>query len=178
MTPELRTDNGFLETYHLYVDMVYHICLMYMKNKYDAEDIVQETFVKLLKRGQDFEREEHKKAWLIVTATNLCKDQLKHWWQKRKSLEEYEGSDHRELVDTTLMAVMELPKKYRIVVYLYYYQGYNSTEIAAILKKPSSTIRSNLSKAKSLLKKTLGGVEDGREKNQRHIQSYKANLQR
>ena len=157
MEPALRTDNGFLEDYNNYVDMVWHICLLYMKNHYDAEDMLQETFVKLLKREDIFDSEVHKKAWLIVTASNLWKDQLKHWWKKRKSFEEYEGSTEGPTIDTTLMIVMELPDKYKIVIYMYYYQGYNSAEIAGILHKPNSTIRSNLSKAKKLLKKKLGG---------------------
>ncbi len=155
--PKLRTDQGFAKTYEAYVDMVWHIAIAYLKNQHDAEDAVQETFVRYLKSKKEFRSEEHKKAWLIVTVTNLCKDQLKHWWKKRTTYEEYQAGVEKLHIDTTLMAVMELPDKYKTVIYLYYYQGYDSAEIAGILHKPKSTIRSNLSKAKQLLKEMIGG---------------------
>ncbi|MDO5291764.1 MAG: RNA polymerase sigma factor [bacterium] len=155
--PELRTDVGFAKDYEAYVDLIFHICISYMKNKHDAEDIVQETFVRYIKSEKEFENEEHKKAWLIVTATNLCKDQLKHWWKKRTTYEEYQENTDGVSIDTTLMAVMELPDKYKTAVYLYYYQGYDSAEIASMLHKPNSTVRSYLSKARKLLKEKLGG---------------------
>lgn len=151
MEPDLCTDDGFVKDYNVYVDMIYHICVALMKNKYDAEDMLQETFVKLLKRESKFDCEEHKKAWLIVTATNLCKDNLKHWWKKQVPFEENEQYFADSTIDLTFMAVMDLPYKYCIVIYLNYYQGYNSSEIAQMFNKPCSTIRSNLSKAKNIL---------------------------
>lgn len=153
-----RTDKEIAEIYSRHVKTIYRVCFTYMKNSADTEDIVQETFVKLIKSGGVFENEEHEKAWLIRTATNLCKDNLRHWWRKRENLEDYEntqGTDNFQ-VDNTLEAVMSLPDKYKTVVYLYYYDGYNSVEISSILSKPQSTIRNYLHEARNILRTKLG----------------------
>ena len=76
--------------YNRHVDAVYRLCYSYMKNAADAEDMVQETFLRLIRSGKSFENDRHERAWLIVTASNLCKDQLKHWWRKTVALEEQE----------------------------------------------------------------------------------------
>lgn len=153
-----RTDKEIADIYSRHVKTIYRICFTYMKNSTDTEDIVQETFVKLMKSGRAFENEEHEKAWLIRTSTNLCKDNLKHWWRKRENLEDYEntqGTDNFQK-DDTLEAVMSLPNKYKTVVYLYYYDGYTSVEISRILSKPQSTIRNYLHEARNVLRIKLG----------------------
>ena len=124
----------------------------------DTEDAVQDTFFRLIKSGPAFESEEHEKAWLIRTAANICKNTLKHWWRKRESIDDdYDlaVSDHIE-TDDVLKAVMELPEKYKTVVYLYYYEGYPGKTIADILKKPQSTVRNYLREARAILKERLG----------------------
>lgn len=73
----LRTDKEITEIYYRQVDTVYRVCYSFMKNKPEAEDLVQETFLRLISRGIIFDNERHEKAWLIVTASNLCKDALK-----------------------------------------------------------------------------------------------------
>lgn len=157
-----RSEEEFLESYQQHVDMIWHICMSYMKNHEDTEDIVQETFVKLYTYPNTFDSQEHKKAWLIVTSTNLCKDRLKHWWKKKRvSYEKTEfAKEGKEMkVDTTLQAVMQLPGKYRLIIYLYYYQGYDSAEIANLLHKNKSTIRNQLCRARELLKSMIGEIE-------------------
>ena len=117
----LHTNKEIMEIYERHISTVYRICFTYMKNKADTEDAVQNTFVKLLKYKGQFQSEEHEKAWLIVTASNLCKDYLGHWWQKKESLEEYEDlcSQSPFETDETLEVVMALPVKYKTVIYLY-----------------------------------------------------------
>ena len=154
----LRTDREIAVIYSRHVKTIYRICYTYMKNSTDTEDIVQETFIKFMKSGGAFENEDHEKAWLIRTATNLCIDSLRHWWRKRENLEDYEntlGTDNLQK-DYTLEAVMSLPDKYKTVVYLYYYDGYTSVEISRILSKPQSTIRNYLHEARNILRTTLG----------------------
>lgn len=145
--------------YEKYVDTVYRICFSYMKNKTDAEDAVQETFLKLLQQEQTFENAKHLKAWLIVTASNHCKNTLKHWWRKRQDIDDCENvcesGDVKTQENETLEAILKLPDKYKTVVYLYYYEGYDSNEIAEIMSKPASTVRSYLYSARKILKKTL-----------------------
>lgn len=154
----LRTNKEISDIYERHHKMVYRVCYAYLKNKSDTEDALQDTFCKLIEKGPAFENEEHEKAWLIRTATNLCKNILRHWWRKKESIDEiYNVSDpNQKKIDYVFQVVMELEEKYKTVVYLYYYEGYNSVEISKILKKPQSSIRHHLSKARSILKERLG----------------------
>ena len=78
----LRTDKEIKEIYERHRQTVYRVCFAYMKNSEDAADAVQETFIRLIRKAPAFENTEHEKAWLIRTASNICKDELKHWWRK------------------------------------------------------------------------------------------------
>ena len=80
---------NFIETYNRHVDMVYRVCYSFMKNQTDAEDMVQETFLRLLSNQKKFVDERHQKAWLIVTASNLCKATLKKWWKTNENIDDY-----------------------------------------------------------------------------------------
>lgn len=155
----LRTDKEkeFTKIYNLYVNDIFRLCFTYLKNISDTEDAVQEVFVKLLRYKGTFESEEHIKAWLIVTASNYCKDFLKHWWRKRKNIDDYAEIIGKEIiqVDEMMELIMNLPDKYKTVIYLYYYEGYNSRQIAKMLHKPEGTIRSYLSSARRMLKEEL-----------------------
>ena len=147
----------FARIYDLYVNDIYKLCFSFMKNHMDAEDAVQETFIKYYQTNKVFEGDLHRKAWLIVTASNQCKDMLKHWWRKRDNLEDYEGmvGENISVIDEMMELIIKLPEKYKTTVYLYFYEGYNSREIAKILHKPESTVRTYLQKAKKLLKEEL-----------------------
>jgi RNA polymerase sigma-70 factor (ECF subfamily) len=157
--PLLRTDKEIAELYERHKETVYRVCFAFMKNVMDTEDVVQDTFCNLIKSATAFENTEHEKAWLIRSATNLCKNALRYWWRKRENLDDYENlqSDNAFEVDDVFSVVMSLPEKYKTVVYLYYYEGYDSVEISKILQKPQSTIRYYLNGAKKLLREKLGG---------------------
>lgn len=154
----LRTNKEVTEIYERTADTIYRICYTYMKNESDTRDMVQDTYLKLIQHHPDFESLQHEKAWLIVTASNLCKDHLKHWWQHRENID-----DHEELsaaaseTNDVLNAVLSLPVKYKLVVYLHYYDGYTTNEISSMLHISASTIRSQLVAARNLLKLKLGG---------------------
>jgi RNA polymerase sigma-70 factor (ECF subfamily) len=144
------------EIYERHVSMIYRVGFSYMKNAADTDDIVSEVFLKLIKNGTNFESIEHEKAWLLRTAINLCKDSLKHWRRKNANIDDYTELEGDPLeIDETLKAVMELPERYKAVIYLYYYEGYTSEEIARILKKPQSTVRNHLHEAREILKGVL-----------------------
>ena len=154
----LRTDKEIAEIYKRHSKTVYRVCFAYMKNPADTEDAVQDTFFQLIRSAPAFESEEHEKAWLIRTATNVCKNALRHWWRRRENIEDFHdlpSSDTVEM-DSVLQAVMELPEKYKTLVYLYYYEGYTGVEISRILKKPQSTVRNYLHDARAILKERLG----------------------
>ncbi len=161
----VRTRTEILKLYKTHYDMVYRISFLYLKNQQDAYDAVQETFLRLIRYPKEFENEEHAKSWLIVTATNYCKDVLKSFWYRKKVSKEAltlseipHNSDtpsNQEQLDEILYAVMALPDQYKTIIYLYYYEGYQLGEIADILHKNPSTLRSQFTKAKRLLQDAL-----------------------
>ena len=149
----------FVATYNRQVDTVYRVCYSFMKNKADTEDMVQETFLRLLSTGKEFESERHEKAWLIVTASNLCKDALKNWWRKNENIDDYLNiAEEPKQEDGVLEIILQLPNDYKDAVYMYYYEGYSTVEIAQHLKCPEATVRSRLSRARSKLQSMMGGV--------------------
>ncbi|MCL2082142.1 MAG: RNA polymerase sigma factor [Oscillospiraceae bacterium] len=154
----LRTDREIAELYERHKEKIYRVCFLHMKNAADTEDAVHDTFCKLIQSGTVFNDSTHEEAWLIRTAGNLCKDNLRHWWRKRENLEDYNHLSGQSDIDHTLSVVLDLPSKYKTVIYLYYYEGYDSVEISKILQKPQSTIRYYLSQARKILKEQLGGT--------------------
>jgi RNA polymerase sigma-70 factor (ECF subfamily) len=149
------------EIYRRHFDMVYRVSFSYMKNPSDAEDVTADVFAKLMRKNVTFQNAEHQKAWLIRTAINTCKDRLSHWWRSRADIAYYENLPSYDAyhIDDTLKIVMELPARYKAVIYLYYYEGYTTEEIAGILGKPHSTIRNHLSEARNLLRGVLENEE-------------------
>lgn len=154
-----RTGKEITEIYNRQVDTVYRICFSFMKNTTDTEDMVQETFLKLLSSGVSFVSEEHEKAWLIVTASNLCKDTLKKWWRRTEDVDNPAlGLKQPPFeIDEVLTAILKLPADQKTVVYMYYYEGYSTADIAGFLRCPRATVRSRLSRARKALKHKLGG---------------------
>ena len=162
MTTLLRTDKDIEDIYRRYVDMLYRVAYSFMKNSADAEDMVQETFIRLLRSGTSFVSEQHEKAWLIVTVSNLCKSALRSPWQRREALDAITEPPTVEDAppDEALDAVLALPEDYKLPVYLYYYEGYPTADIARMLDVAPATVRSRLNRARKKLKLTLGGVYD------------------
>lgn len=141
-----------------YIDVVYRVSLSYCKNKSDAEDVVQNTFIKLLKTDTEFVDDEHIRNWLVKVAVNECKNISKSFWYRNitsfDELEkepEYTQSDEKELFEE----VMKLPKKYSVVLHLYYYEGYSVKEIAQILEISESNVQTRLMRARNKLKENL-----------------------
>ena len=154
-----RTGKDITEIYNRQLNTVYRICFSFMKNTADTEDMVQETFLRLLGSGVGFVSEEHEKAWLIVTASNLCKDALKKWWRRTEDIDDPAlGLQQPPFeIDSVLDAIMKLPADQKCAVYMYYYEGYSTAEIAGYLGCPQATVRSRLSRARKTLKRKLGG---------------------
>lgn len=154
-----RTGKEIAEVYNRQVDTVYRICFSFMKNAADTEDMVQETFLRLLDSSVFFVSEEHEKAWLIVTASNLCRDALKKWWRKTVDIDDPSLTLKQQPfeVDEVLDVILTLPPDQKTAVYMYYYEGYTTAEIADYLHCSHATIRSRLSRARKTLKHKLGG---------------------
>ena len=155
-------EDAFTELYVQHVDAVYRICYSFLKNRTDAEDAVQETFLRLMQSQKPLENDAHLRGWLVVTASNVCKNMLHSWqWQKRQEVEDWEEvlkSDNQTPEETAVLkALMQLPEKYKTVLYLYYYEEYSCKEIAEMMQKKESTVRSLLKRGREALQKKIGG---------------------
>ena len=146
------------QAFNRYSDMVYRLAFARVKNKYDADDILQEVFLRFIKVKENVNNDEHAKALLIRITINCSKSLLSSSWFKRTE----PLSENLSVSDPgfdTLDAVLRLPQKYRTVIHLHYYMGYSVEEIAAILKSKPSTVKSWLYRARQKLKITLEGDE-------------------
>ncbi|PKM63035.1 MAG: hypothetical protein CVU97_02440 [Firmicutes bacterium HGW-Firmicutes-21] len=153
----LLTTNSELFTKMLttYSDMVYRIALHYLKNKANAEDIVQETFLKILEKQPCFENDNHQRAWFIRVAVNASKDRLRSFWYRKTVPLEELGDKSIENNSSVLEELFLLKPNDRIVLYLYYYEQYNLKEISGLLNTSINTISARLQRARRKLKLIL-----------------------
>lgn len=145
-----------------YADMVVRIAFQNLRNQADAEDVLQEVFIRLLCSDTAFENDEHLKAWLIRVTINRCRDIARSAWL-RKTVELNEACDYafdeedRRLWDD----LRTLPPPYRNILYLYYFEGYALHEIAELTGESINTVNSRLQRARKKLKLVLeGGLSD------------------
>jgi RNA polymerase sigma factor (sigma-70 family) len=152
------TKEQFSELAAVHADTIFRIAFHYSKNAADADDIVQNVLLKLYRTDKIFESDEHIRNWLIRVAVNESKKLLlSPWFQRTAPIEEYtQQLDFTEPGQSELFqAVMALPKKYRIPIYLYYYEDYSVKEIAEICGRRESTIQTQLMRARKKLKENL-----------------------
>jgi len=157
MPGDVRAQEMIEGIYRRNFKLVYQICLVMLKNVPDAEDAAQTVFRRVMERGETFRDPEHEKAWLIVTARNECRDQLKHWWRRcREDASALDALTWEQPEDGLVWEqVSALPEQHRLVLLLHYYQGYTTDEIAGILGENPSTVRSRLVQARKKLKLRL-----------------------
>ena len=150
----MLTETEFTAAAERHLDMVYRIALNSLRHPADAEDAVQNTMLRLWRTDTDFAGEEHLRRWLARVAVNESRRIAAHPWRRRAvSLEEarepvFQDRERRELYE----AVMGLPAKYRVPLYLYYYEGYAVAEIGEILGLKPSTVQTRLSRGREKLK--------------------------
>ena len=142
----------------LYQDNLFAVAFNICKNTQDAEDVVQDTFIRYYTLKKEFDSRQHIRAWLIRVTINRAKNVNHTFWRRNKlSLEDYmetlsfETRESENLFET----VMKLPEKYRIVIHLFYYEGYSVNEIADILKISESNVKVRLSRGRRLLREAL-----------------------
>lgn len=148
-----------LEVIGKYSNTVYRLAYSLTKNMYDADDIHQEVFIRYLCKHPEFANEEHERAWFLRVTVNLCKNLWKTAWKQRVvglddlDLENPPAVDESkwDIVDV----VKQLPRKYRVVIHLFYYEELSIEEIAGILKMKKSTVRTQLVRARRKLGKML-----------------------
>lgn len=147
-----------------YGDCVLRMCYLYLHDYQMAEDVAQETFIKVYQHYGEFQNKSSVKTWILKIAINLCKNQMRtHWW-KYRSDKEFLEADTNEYYDTLLdkqMVLSEIGKlstKYKEVILLYYYQELTVPEIASLLNEKESTIKARLVRGRKKLKPELAEV--------------------
>lgn len=145
----------FEATYQQYGEMLYRIAFVYTGSSHNAEDVLQEVFIALMKTKKDFKSEEHKKAWLIRVTHNKSINMLKSHSSKSVCVDDLnltaKEADTEQKIDV-IKQVFALPVKYKAVIILYYYNDYSVDEIAKILKISKSAVKMRLSRGRELLK--------------------------
>lgn len=154
-TESIRPDDSFEALVKEYENQIYRAAVAILGNTAEAQDIVQDVFIKLYEHTGLFTSKDHEKAWLLRVAINLCKNKLRSsWWRKSTPLLETipaKTEQQQELLEY----VMSLPAKYRSVIHLYYYEGYSTREIAQITGQKEPTVRSLMTRARAQLKEQL-----------------------
>ncbi|MBQ8639124.1 MAG: RNA polymerase sigma factor [Lachnospiraceae bacterium] len=164
----MQDEQAIMEIYNRHGDALYRLCYFFMGNPTDALDAVQNTLVRLMEYRGSFESEAHEKNWLLKVGANECKMMLRHWWRRIVSIDSVpETADWEEDYERNpvLQQVMELPPKYRVPIYMYYYEGYSVAEISKMLRIREATIRSQMKRGRKLLKDSLeesGVVQTGK----------------
>ena len=169
----MLSEQLYTEYVRQYTDSMLRIAVNYCRQLSDAEDIVQDAFLKLYETDTPFKDSEHVKSWLIRVTINTCKNHLSSAWRRKiqpMGFQELElAADHVSGTDSSWMsgfgeasalfeAVAALPEKYRSTVHLYYYESYSVRDIAQILQKKESAIQTRLMRARKMLKQQLKGA--------------------
>lgn len=151
------TDTQFTELTTKYIDTVFRVALGWMKDPTEAEDITHTVFLKLYREPKPFASEAHTKHWLIRVTINECKKAFRSPFRSAEDIADYANTlrfdtpEHSDLY----YAVMDLPRKYRVPIYLYYYEDYSTAEISQIMGIPTSTVATRLRRGRELLRKQL-----------------------
>lgn len=160
MGERIRTESEIERVVDEYSDMLFRIGITHLKNRQDAEDIVQRVLLVFLENQPVFQSKDHEKAWLIRVAVNTCRNHLKSAFF-RKTIpydEDRIGSVvyNMEIAERGILkSVLALPDKYRMIIYLFYFEDYTISQIAYVMKRKESTVGSQLFRARQLLKNSF-----------------------
>ena len=156
----MLTQQEFTTAVERYLDMVYRLARSSLSSPVDAEDAAQETMLRLWNTDTVFQGDDHLRHWLVRVCVNVCRDHARSAWRRRVvSLEEcreptFSDPTHQNLWDE----VSALPAKYRVPLYLYYYEGYSVAEVGELLGLRVSTVQTRLARAREKLKTQLTEV--------------------
>lgn len=142
--------------FNTYRDDVFRLAVSYTRNIQEAEDVCQTVFLKLLEQKHIQSGKE--KAWLMQVTANQCRSLLRSsWWKKTVAMDDT-LSVQPPSTNGVLAAVMELPPKYRVVIFLHYYEGYSTAQIAKLLKITQTAVTTRLSRGRKALEEELKEV--------------------
>ena len=140
-----------------YMDMIFRLAFSWLKSPTDADDVTQNVLLSLYRTEKEFESEDHIRNWLMKVTVNECRKIWRRPFRRCENIDDYaetlvfEDPSYRELFE----AIMKLDKKSRMIVLLYYIEGYAIKEIAEILDIPAGTVGTRLSRARMRLKQYL-----------------------
>lgn len=144
-----------------YGNSVLRLAYSYLHNMSDAEEILQETLIRYLQTAPEFENSAHEKAWLMKVAANLSKNRIDY--NQRRATDELKEEllvQDQEDLSFVWEAVKALPEQYRETIHLFYYEGYSTAQIARILTRKESSVRSDLRRGREKLKQVLREAYD------------------
>ena len=159
----MRDSEDITDVVKTHADTVARVCSIYFHNHPQRDDAFQETFLKYAQSDRQFESDEHVKAWLIRVATNTCKDMLKRADAKTALVDQFDdtaspnwsANESGDTFDRLNEALRQLDDKYRIALYLKYYEDYTAAEIAKLMGIPENTVYTNLARGRERLKEVL-----------------------
>lgn len=161
----MRDHADITRTVEKHADTVLRICAVYFHGRPERDDAFQETFIKYAQSDKVFADDEHVKAWLINVAANTCKDMLKRADAKTVLIDAFDDTAQPswqagdgqtdDRADELLEALKKLDDKYRVALYLKYYEGYTAAEIAELTNTPENTVYTNLARGREKLKEVL-----------------------
>jgi RNA polymerase sigma-70 factor (ECF subfamily) len=144
-----------------YGNSILRLAYSYLHNMSDAEDVLQDTLIQYIKTTPQFETAAHEKAWLMRVAINISKNRIKYnKVRKADELQDNLAAGEQEDLLFVWEAVKNLPADYSEVIHLFYHEGYSTAQIAELLSKNESTVRSLLKRARAKLKAVLKEVYD------------------
>lgn len=163
----LRTRESFDAVMRKYADMVYRLAYSRTGSTFDADDILQEVFLRYIKADKTYNDEEHRKAWLLRITINCTKSYATSAWNRHTDYEEPDpntGAEdpalkNAETKNDVMKALMSLPDKYRTAIYLFYYEDRSVAQIAKAVGTSETNVKTRLSRGREMLKEKLEGVE-------------------
>ena len=160
----MRDSEDITRTMRQHANTVARVCSLYFGRRPECDDAFQDTFLRYAQSTTEFSDDEHRKAWLIRVATNVCKDMLKASAAKMVLLDRIDeaatpqwqpGVESSDRADALSEALQQLDERYRVALYLKYYEGYTAAEIAKLLDIPENTVYTNLARGREKLKEVL-----------------------
>ena len=165
MSIKFSSTTEFRAVYDRQVSRVYKLALVMMGSRSDAEDIVQTVFMKAWEKKPHFRDEDHETAWFLTVTKNQCRDALKNYYRTHRTSQEEvpeHGMEFESRADNEVwQALLALEEKYRVLLYLYYYEGYTVREISTILRRRESTLQTQLAAGRKKLRAELEQVRGG-----------------
>ena len=149
------SEQDFNDKYYLYKNTIYSIAFSYVHNTVDADDVVQDVFMKYLNSNEQFKDNDNEKYWLVRVTINTCKSFIKKAWKQKVNLDDDQiiHTPYKQNTDISLFEIVyNLPQIYKEVIILYYYENLSIIDISKTLKISISAVKKRLERARNIIK--------------------------